>query len=662
MDPIYFDGKALKDFNYSRSLEWLEANGVGGYASSTVSGANSRRYHGLLVASLNPPVERKVLLSKLEETIINGDDRTALSANQFPGVIHPQGFNHITSFERGIFPTFTYQVSGVTIRKTIATVHGENTTLVLYEVVDAQSPFTLELIPLASSKDFHSNSHANDAIYRGYVFQNNIFRTKNYEDGAELFIAVPGSNFTPTHHWYHNFEYAVEQYRGLDFQEDLFNHGVFSVVLKKGSKCGIIISTKNPQGRDAFKLLEQERQRRDTLIESYQQDIIKRLVLAADQFIVKRGEHHKTVIAGYHWFSDWGRDTMIALPGLCLATQRYDDAKKILEAFANAVSQGMLPNRFPDFGEKPEYNTVDATLWFFVAVYKYYNATNDHLFLKSLLPVLDEIIEWHYRGTRYNIHVDADELLVAGEEGVQLTWMDAKVGDWVVTPRKGKAVEINALWYNALMIMSALHGEDAAKTGYREAAGKVRKSFNDLFWCEHRKYFYDYVDGDHFNDDLRPNQIYAISLPFDLVSKERAHMVYAAITDNLLTPKGLRSLAPGNKEYKPHYGGSPWHRDGAYHQGTVWSFLFGPYIDVLMKLGGDKAHAKAKDLLEKFMNHLDEGCVGSVSEIFDAEPPHAPRGCIAQAWGVSEALRVIHEYQIFSPAKKNVRKISAVNA
>jgi predicted glycogen debranching enzyme len=656
MDPINFNAERLKDFNSSRSIEWIETNGLGGYASSTVSGANSRRYHGLLVASLKPPVDRRVLLSKLEETIVVGNERTALSANQFPGAIHPQGFTRLQSFSRGIFPEFIYKTSGITLKKTIAALNGENTTLVLYEVVDATAPFTLELLPLASAKDFHSNSHANEGIYKGYIFQNNVFRTKNYENGAELFISVPGSNFTPTLHWYYNFEYSVEQYRGLDFQEDLFNHGVFSVKLKKGSKCGVIISTEDPQRRDAFKLLEQERGRREKLIENYQGDILKRLALAADQFIVKRGEHHKTVIAGYHWFSDWGRDTMIALPGLCLATRRYDDAKKILEAFANAVSQGMLPNRFPDFGEAPEYNTVDATLWFFVAIYKYYLSTKDRAFIESILPVLDEIIEWHYRGTRYNIHVGSDELLVAGEDGVQLTWMDAKVGDWVVTPRKGKAVEINALWFNVLMIMSTFHTEKNKRMKYLQAADKVKKSFNDLFWCENRQYFYDYVDGDYFNDDLRPNQIYAISLPFDLVPADRAYMAYVAITDHLLTPKGLRSLAPGHEEYKRCYGGNPWQRDGAYHQGTTWSFLLGPYIDVLMKLHGTEARNKATAILEKFMVHLEEGCIGSVSEIFDADPPHMPRGCVAQAWGVSEVLRVIHDYGIFAATNKGTKK------
>ncbi len=662
MNIIDFNTGSKKDFNHLRSLEWLETNGLGGYASSTVSGANSRRYHGMLVASLKPPVDRRVLLSKLEETIVIGEERSPLSANQFPGTIHPQGFNHLTGFERGIFPVFTYQVSGVTIKKTIAAVHGENTTLVLYEVIDAPSSFTLQLLPLASAKDFHSNSHANEAIYRGYVFHDGVFRTKNYEDSAELFIAVPGSNFTPTNHWYYNFEYSVEQYRGLDFQEDLFNHGVFSVALRKGGKCGVIISTEDPHGRDAFKLLEQERRRREKLTEDQQGNTLKRLALAADQFIVRRGQHHKTVIAGYHWFSDWGRDTMIALPGLCLATHRYDDAKKILEAFANVVSQGMLPNRFPDFGETPEYNTVDATLWFFIAIYKYHTATKDDAFIKSILPVLDNVIDWHYRGTRYNIHVDADELLVAGEDGVQLTWMDAKVGDWVVTPRKGKAVEINALWYNALVIMSKLHDEEKQRLKYRDTAVKVKKSFNDLFWCESRQYFYDYVDGSHFNDDLRPNQIYAISLPFDLVPRERAYMAYVAVTDHLLTPKGLRSLSPGHREYKAHYGGNPWQRDGAYHQGTVWSFLLGPYIDALMKLYGDKGRSKAAAILETFMSHLDEGCIGSVSEIFDADAPHTPRGCVAQAWGVSEVLRVIHDHGIFSMPKRKTKEATLSKA
>ncbi len=651
---IFKQGK-LQDFNYAHSLEWLETNGLGGYASSTVSGANSRRYHGLLVAAMHPPVGRTVILSKLEDTLLVDEKRFELSANQYPGAVHPQGFRYLKSFERNFFPEFVFEAGGIKIKKTIAAIQGENTTLIIYEVLDASKNFRLELLPLCASRDYHSISHANDSIYKGYLFQEGVFQTKNYQDSPELFIKVPQSNFEVSGHWYNNFEYSIEHYRGLDFHEDLFNHGKFILDLKKGDQVGVIISTDDPSGKDAMQLFMQEQKRREALVSNFtENESIKQLVLAADQFVVKRGDNLKTIIAGYHWFSDWGRDTMISLPGLCLVTGRYDDAKKILKAFAESISEGMLPNRFPDFGEAPEYNTVDATLWYFHAIYKYYQYTSDRDFVTTVLPILKDIIEWHYKGTRYNIHVDADELLYSGQDGVQLTWMDAKVGDWVVTPRKGKAVEINALWYNALSIMKELltKVENLKEAEiFKERAVRVHSSFNQKFWNESQSCLYDFVDGDYKNDALRPNQIYALSLPFPLLPKAKAEKVFNVVSKKLLTPRGLRSLSPDHKEYKAIYGGDQWHRDGAYHQGTVWSFLLGPYIDALVTIKGSKGKTEASTILKTFFDHLNEAGVGTVSEIFDAAPPHAPRGCMAQAWGVGEILRVAIEYDLFGTLK-----------
>jgi predicted glycogen debranching enzyme len=644
-----YTSERLGDFSFAHSLEWIETNGLGGYASSTVSGANSRRYHGMLVASMHPPVERRVMLSKLEETIVRDGTRTSLSANQYPGTIYPNGYQHIISFERKLFPVFKFRVEDVVIQKTIAAVHGENTTLVLYEVLEASEPFNLELLPLCACKDFHSNARANDSMYKGFVFDRGQFRTKNYEGCPELFISVPGSTFTPTQNWYYNFEYSIEQYRGLDFTEDLFNHGTFNVKLTAGDKLGVIISTEDTHNKNAFQLFEKEKLRRENISAKYQRDPLARLALAADQFIVARGSNHKTVIAGYPWFSDWGRDTMIALPGLCLVTGRFDDARAIIKAFSESVSHGMLPNRFPDFGEAPEYNTVDATLWYFMAIYKYFLYTKDSEFLKSLMPVLADVIEWHDRGTRYNIHVDQDGLLYAGEDHVQLTWMDAKVGDWVVTPRKGKAVEINALWFNALSIMAEFYGSfgNKARNAYfKERAAKVKHSFNEIFWNSELQCLYDFIDGTSKNQDIRPNQIYAVGLPFPIISKDRAQSVFNIVSEKLLTTWGLRSLNAENKEYKPHYGGDPWHRDSAYHQGTTWSYLLGIYIDALIYLEGNDGRSKAKSIIRTFYNHLDEAAIGTVSEIFDADMPHTPRGCFAQAWSVAEILRVALEYQL----------------
>lgn len=631
--------------------EWLEANGLGGYASSTVSGANSRRYHGLLVAALNPPVNRVVLLSKLEEAILVKDETFLLSANQYPGAVFPRGYIHLSDFKRGIFPEFYYEADGVQLKKTIAAIHGENTTVVLYEVVEAGEKFIMELSPFSSCRDFHHTTHANDSIFAGYLFEHDVFRTKNYHDSPELFIAVPHATFEAQPQWYHNYEFPEEKSRGLDYREDLFTHGKFSVSLKKGSKLAVIISATDPTGRDGLKLIQAEQKRREKLVHSFAgKPTLQRLALAADQFIVKRGESLLSVIAGYPWFSDWGRDTMIALPGLCLSTGRFDDAKKILTAFAGHVSEGMIPNRFPDYGEAPEYNTVDGTLWFFYATYKYYQYTKDSAFIKKLMPVLHEIIEHHDKGTRYSIHVDQEDgLLYAGENGVQLTWMDAKVGDWVVTPRTGKAVEINALWYNALCMLQYLEQE----TGKANAArfmqlriDRVQQSFTEKFWNEEAGCLYDVLEPNGVRKEIRPNQIYAISLPYPLLTGEKAQRVLDVIKEKLLTPYGLRSLSPDDPEYRPVYGGDPWYRDSAYHQGTVWGYLMGSYVDALFKVKGKAAKPEAAHLMINFLVHLDNEGVGSISEIFDGDEPHFPRGCFAQAWSVGEALRVMSEHQL----------------
>ncbi|MBL0744504.1 amylo-alpha-1,6-glucosidase [Chryseolinea lacunae] len=665
-----FDNTTLSDFDTALGLEWIEANGLGGYAAGTVSGANARRYHGLLVAAQQPPVGRMVALSKLDETLVltEGEDTTRieLGTNQYPGVVHPQGYTHLKSFEREFFPVFTYEAGGIELRKTIAAVHGESTTLVIYEVLRAPAPFTLELLPLSSCRDFHSLSHANDYIGRQYLFEDGIFRTLNYQGCPEIFIAVPGATFTEQQGWYYNFEYAVEQQRGLDFQEDLYTLGKFSVTLKYGDVLGVIVSTDDPEGKNALKLLANERKRREKLTEKFSTHAsLQQLALAADQFIVKRGAL-STILAGYHWFADWGRDTMIALPGLCLTTERFGEAKKILLQFAGSVSEGMLPNRFSDYGEAPEYNTIDATLWYFQAVYHYYQNTEDKSFLKAVMPVLRDIMQWHEKGTRYNIKVDPEDgLLGGGQEGVQLTWMDVKVGDWVVTPRRGKPVEINALWYNALCIMNFLCAEsdkDEEAKAYELKAARVKTSFNAVFWNKEQNVLYDYVNDSEKNAELRPNQLYAISLPFPLLTKERAKKVLSAVTKHLLTPRGLRSLSPQDREYCPAYGGDVRSRDGAYHQGTVWSYLLGPYVDAVMVVKEEKGWAEASQLVQKFLAHLNEGCVGTVSEIFDAEAPYAPRGCVAQAWGVGEILRVIKQYGLLEAAPREVTQAKSTTA
>jgi predicted glycogen debranching enzyme len=602
-----------------------------------------------------------VVLSKLEETVVINDKRFELSSNQYPGAIYPQGFHYLKSFQRNIFPEFIYEAGGVELKKTIVGIHGENTVVIVYEVIRATGKFILELMPFASCKDYHGEARANDSIYRNYLFDDGIFQTMNYEACPEIFISVPGSTFVESKAWYYNYEHAIEQFRGLDYTEDLFTHGRFEVELRQGDKLGVVVSIEDPRGRDAIDLVEKEKVRRHALAKPFAyNDKMRRLALAADQFIVKRGDLN-TIIAGYPWFADWGRDTMISLPGLCISTGRNNDSKNILKAFANSVSEGMLPNRFPDHGETPEYNTIDATLWFFVAIYKYYQATKDKSFVAEMLPVLTDIIGWHYKGTRYNIRVDeSDGLLSGGQDGVQLTWMDAKIGDWVITPRKGKPVEINALWYNALNIISffcAECGDEPNSGKWKAKADKVGESFNEKFWNELRGCLYDYIDGDDRNPDLRPNQIYAISLPFPLLSKQRATKVLKVVTDQLYTPKGLRTLERSHPDFKRECSGGVQSRDCAYHQGTDWGFLVGPYVDAVISVRGDKGRRDASKIIDDLLKTLDERCVGSVSEIFDAEEPYTPRGCFAQAWSVAEALRVAVEYKLFVTEKSSIEII-----
>ena len=653
----------LKEKLFYEGCEWLETNGLGGWAGSSILGCNTRRYHGLLVAATKPPTERMVLLSKLDETIVANGGRFDLGTNQYSGdIIHPNGHQHLFSFAKELFPQWLYRVNDLQLKKTIAMVHNENTTLILYEVIKANEPFVLELLPLIAARGYHSLQHSSTNIFWDVHFENGIFKNQPFAGSPAIFISVPNSTYQHHPSWFYKFNYVVEKNRGLDFEEDLFNHGTISVTLKEGDKVGIIVSTEDPSGKNAHDLFEGEKQRKHKLVnhlneESIDLSIAQHLALAADQFIVKRDEDLKTIIAGYHWFTDWGRDTMISLPGLCLTTGRYEDAKKIIAAFARNVSMGMLPNRFQDNDEPPEYNTVDGTLWYFVSIYKYLQHTNDIRFvLDKILPVLKDIVDWHFKGTRYNIHVDDDGLLYAGEKGQQLTWMDVRIGDWVVTPRMGKPVEIQALWYNALKIFAELlelndQMHDAEMVNV--SAEKTKSSFLEKFWYAEGNYLYDVIDQDGCPDPtLRPNQLFAASLPFALIDEEQTAAILRAVEVKLYTPVGLRTLPQADPRYASAYCDSAYKRDSCYHQGTVWSWLLGPYANAIMYapqfVGSDglSGKEKAENIIKNVKHHLNEACIGSISEIFDADAPHYPRGCVAQAWGVGEILRFIAEYSL----------------
>ncbi|MGA7398437.1 MAG: amylo-alpha-1,6-glucosidase [Candidatus Sulfotelmatobacter sp.] len=657
---IQFGEETCGDVDAALRKEWLETNGLGGFASSTIIGLNTRRYHGLLVAATKPPVGRVVMLSKLEETLFIESQPFDLSANRYPGVVHPQGFRYLKQFRLDPFSVFTYQIEGIEIEKTVFMIHGENSTLVHYELKKNNHPeriknLRLELRPLIAFRDYHSTTHENGAINRAIEQRPGLATLTPYQGLPSLHFAHNAVELRRTGDWYRNFEYDSERERGLDFSEDLFNPCVLLFDLRLRRQASVIASTDpHDVGQVAEYRQAEITRRRNVAVSSpltsgtnhdaFAQDLVN----AADQYIVSRGDQ-KTVIAGYHWFSDWGRDTMIALPGLTLPTGKPEVARSILRAFAQHVDQGMLPNRFPDAGEAPEYNTVDATLWFFEAARAYLAYTGDLKFVRDeLFPVFADIVSWHVRGTRYGIKVDSSGLLSSGEPGVQLTWMDAKVGDWVVTPRRGKPVEIQALWYNALCIMEDLARRFADEPGqkrYRNMATLASWSFNRLFWNESMGCLYDVTNGAPPDPSVRPNQIFAVSLTHSMLSPERAKCVVQKVQEHLLTPYGLRSLAPTDPQYRGRYIGGPTERDGAYHQGTVWPWLLGPFISAYVKVNGgsETARRQAGEWLEPLRGHLTDGGLGHISEIFDGDAPHLPRGCIAQAWSVAEILRAYIE-------------------
>src|SRR5215469_18867781 len=649
---ILFGKDVCRNLDSGLRREWLETNGIGGFASSTINGCNTRRYHGLLVAATKPPVGRFVLLSKLEETLLVNGRTYDLSTNLYPSVVHPQGFQFLTQFRLDPFPIFTFSVDGVELAKKTFMAHGQNTAVIKYELINSPgaAQVQLDLRPLIAFRDYHSLTHENGAIDGRVDTQREFIRLSPYPGLPSLYLANDAVRIESTGNWYRNFEYDPERERGLDFKEDLFNPCVLRFDLNQRPTATLIASTER-QNVDAAEQYEQDeivRRRQIAERAPVKDDFITSLTSAADQYIVSRSDH-KSVIAGYHWFSDWGRDTMIALPGLTLPTGRFEIARSILRTFAQHVDQGMLPNRFPDAGETPEYNTVDATLWFFEAVRAYHAYTGDLAFVQQeLYPVLADIINWHVRGTRYRIKLDTAGLLNSGEPGAQLTWMDAKVGDWVVTPRCGKPVEVQALWYNAIRTMEDLAAHTADETGrkrYSNMAALTKWSFNRLFWNEDDGYLYDVVNGGPPDASIRPNQIFAVSLPYSMLSPEQAKRVVAVVQEHLLTPYGLRSLAPSDPQYRGRYTGDPATRDGAYHQGTVWPWLMGPFITAYMKVEGGSAAARvqAEKWLAPLKEHLADGGLGHISEIFDGDAPRRSVGCIGQAWSVGEILRAAAE-------------------
>jgi predicted glycogen debranching enzyme len=638
---------ACRSFNSAASKEWLETNGLGGFAGSSISGMNTRRYHGLLFAAVRPPTERKLLLSKLEETLVVGGQRFELSTNQYSGAVHPEGYRWLTGFDPLPFPTWTFDCGGVRFEKSICMIHGENTTVIQYKLLTKQgTQVQLEVRPLIAFRDYHALTHENDGLNPEVKVTSCGAEVTPYDGMPTLYLGHDARSVDTAGFWFRGFEYAIERDRGLDFREDLYSPLGLTFDLGARPTATVIASTKARPAADAQELLDAEVARRAGLVEKAGDNtLVQALTRAADQFIVARGDG-QTIIAGYPWFTDWSRDTMISLPGLTLATGRFTEARSILANFAGFADRGMLPNRFPDRGEEPEYNTVDGTLWYFAAIDDYARHTGDFGFVRDeLYGVLADIIDWHVKGTRYGIVMDADGLLRSGEVGVQLTWMDARVGTWVVTPRHGKPVEIQALWYNALKFMEELaarFSDAAASERYGMMAVAAMTSFNAKFWNAEAGCLYDVLSDDGPDASIRPNQALALSLPRSMVEHERAAKILDVIERDLLTPVGLRTLAPSDPLYRPRYEGDPGTRDSGYHQGTVWPWLVGPYLEGYLRTynSSDAAKAYVSTWLEEFLTHLQDACIGQVSEIYDAEPPRRPAGCPAQAWSVAEILRI----------------------
>lgn len=657
--------------------EWLLTNGIGGFASASLSGANTRRYHGLLVAALLPPLGRTLLLGKLDEEIRLGNKTYRLDVNEWRG--NTTSLNGLRYLERGewcgTLPAFTYRLDAASLTKTIWMEYGLNTTYIRYRynAPPGSPPLELRVRPFASCRDYHDELHG--SIERSFEVKpeaSDCWQVMAWQDAPVwrllAFDRPVQWRSEVDSGWYWGFHYRQEQARGLNADEDMYCTGTYVTSLEPGQPVTFVASTAPaPVVRQLYPgSYERELARQSALLEPAKvalssanenslEKLAPRLWLAADQFIVGRPEperpgelwpDYRTVIAGYPWFSDWGRDTMISLPGLTIVTGRYREAATILRSFARFVSKGMLPNRFPDNAaelDESDYNTVDATIWYFDAIDRYLDATGDTGLGQELYPVLSDIVRWHVQGTRFNIKVDEqDGLLSSGAAGSQLTWMDAKVGEWVITPRRGKPVEISALWYRACRVMQKLGGQYG--TGqevafYKELADKVEANFEQVYWYDQGGYLYDVIN--EFGDPdpaLRPNQAIAMAVAPELVSPERRQAALAQIRAHLLTPYGLRTLSPEDPAYRPTFGGDQMTRDSAYHQGTIWPWLLGPYARALLHAGASRAELES--LLLPFTRQIDEACVGQINEIFGAEPPFPAVGCVAQAWSVSALLEI----------------------
>ena len=640
-----------RNLDRALSLEWLETNGKGGFSSGTVAGANTRRYHALLLTARKPPSERFVLVNHLEEWLDIDGQAIPLSTNLYPGSVHPTGYEHCIEFSTDPWPTWTFDCNGLTVQREILSIHGRDIVMVRWKLVGKKpSRAVLRVRPKLTGRDYHGTHHENGNLSTEAQVGSGMVLWHCYADLPPV-RAFHSGGYRHEPNWYRHIQFPIEQERGLDAAEDWWSPGEFTFDLESGSTRTLTLTSETIDRLDAVALAKHEKSSRDTALQAAPaaDSLAGVLWRATEVYLSERGTQH-TVIAGYPWFTDWGRDAFISLPGLCLVTGRLDVAWQVIASFAAHVSEGMVPNRFPDVGEQPEYNTIDASLWFVHAIDRYLAASQDEARVREIAwPAVKQILDGYRRGTRYGIRMDEDGLIKGGVPGAQLTWMDAKVGDWVVTPRHGKPVEIQALWVRALEVGETLareFGERAYADRCRNDRKNAVASFRKRFWYEQGGYLYDVIDGPDGNDaSLRPNQLYAISLVDELVPRDRAQQILRLVEEQLLTPVGLRTLSPQDPRYCGRYEGGVVERDGAYHQGTVWPFLLGTFVTAWIKVYGKKAAAlkQARSFLDGIGAHLKEACVGQVSEVFDAEVPHRPRGCYAQAWSVAEPLRVLIE-------------------
>ncbi|HYL62628.1 MAG TPA: amylo-alpha-1,6-glucosidase [Candidatus Methylomirabilis sp.] len=660
---IQFGREICGNLADAESREWLVTNGIGGFASGTIAASMTRRYHGLLVAALQPPLGRTHLVASLDETArYEGVSYQLATHHWSSGTIDPHGYVLLESFRLdGTTPVWTYALADSLLEKRIWMAQGENTTYVHYTLVRAGGVLELELKALVNYRDFHSSTHAGDWRMKISPVERGVM-VLPFEGAVPFYLRSVQASCEPHHEWHRDCFLPMERERGLDDHEDHLFAALFRAKLNVGESVTIVATTEARPVPDGESSRAQRVNHEAVLLKAWTTQNprsapsapgwLRQLILAADQFIVQRSlpdqpDGH-SVIAGYHWFGDWGRDTMIALPGLTLVTGRPEIARQILLAFSRYVDAGMLPNNFPDAGGRPQYNSVDAALWYFEAVHQYFAATQDAETLQKLFPVLSGILDAHIAGTRYNIHVDpADGLLYAGGPGIQLTWMDAKVGDWVVTPRTGKPVEVNALWINALETMVQFaHASNQPADRFAQLASQAKTSFQK-FWNSDRNCCFDVIDSPGSNKagqsdpSLRPNQILGVSLPVSPLSAAQQKAVVDTCAQHLLTSNGLRSLAASEPGYQGHYSGDQRSRDGAYHQGTVWGWLLGPFALAHFRVYNNRASALL--YLEPLARHISAFGLGTLPEIFDGDAPHSPRGCIAQAWTVAEILRAYSE-------------------